>query len=203
MKIDRMSAIQPIFSKAVRKEKETEPNILPQKIEVKHALKEHVQRQISEIEQAHTNMGDDDPYAQLLIEKFKSGKKLTADEMRYIRKHAPGMVDYIERITREREIYEQGMKIAPTKADVQFVALVSSQQIQKDPNPEEREIRARHLADAKHEYEQTEHYKQKPEHALDKDTNKENSYANEYYKRHKQSSLHLDHAISIYKHYKK
>ncbi|MEK4424064.1 hypothetical protein [Solibacillus sp. FSL K6-1523] len=79
-----------------------------------------------------------------------------------MRKNAPGMVDYIDRVMYEREVIELGMKIAPTKTDVQMVAYRASKQIEKHQNPEEREIRAKHLADAKHEYEQTDEYKEKP-----------------------------------------
>ena len=72
--------------------------------------------------------------------------------MAYVRKHASGMVDYIDRITCEREVIELSMKMAPTKTDVQMVAFRAAKQIVKHPIPEEREIRAKHLADAKHEY---------------------------------------------------
>ena len=67
-------------------------------------------------------MGEDDPKAQRLIEKFKNGKKLTPEEMAYVRKNAPGIVDTIDRIMREREVIELSMKMAPTKTDVQMVA---------------------------------------------------------------------------------
>ena len=89
--------------------------------------------------------------------------------MAYVRKNAPGIVDYIDRIMREREVLELGMKMAPSKTDVQMVAFRASKQIEKHPNPEEREIRAKHLADAKHEYEQTDEYKEKPNSPLDKE----------------------------------
>ena len=44
----------------------------------KQVLKESVQRQIAEIEEARTDMGEDAPKAQRLIEKFKCGKKAYA-----------------------------------------------------------------------------------------------------------------------------
>ena len=166
-----LSPFQPIVPKQAKKEKapEVEVSVIQQMTDSKQALKEMAQRQISEIEEARTDMGEDDPKAQRLIEKFKNGKKLTPEEMTYVRKNAPGIVDYIDRIMREREVIELGMKMAPTKTDVQMVAFRASKQIEKHPNPEEREIRAKHLADAKHEYEQTDEYKEKPNSPLDKE----------------------------------
>lgn len=160
---------QPILPKQTKKEKspDVEVGILQQMTDSKQALKEAAQRQIAEIQEARTDMGEDDPKAQRLIEKFKNGKKLTPEEMTYVRKNAPGIVDYIDRIMREREVIEQSMKIAPTKTDVQLVAFRVAKQIEKHPNPEEREIRAKHLADAKQEYEQTEEYKEKPNSPLE------------------------------------
>lgn len=166
-----LSPFQPIIPKQEKKEKapEAEVNLAQQMTDSKQALKEMAQRQIAEMEEARTDMGEDDPKAQRLIEKFKNGKKLTPEEMAYVRKNAPGMVDYIDRIMREREVIELSMKMAPTKTDVQMVAFRASKQIEKHPNPEEREIRAKHLADAKHEYEQTDEYKEKPNSPLDKE----------------------------------
>lgn len=161
---------QPIIPKLGKKEKtaETEATAVQQLTDSKQALKETVQQQIAEIEEARTDMGEDDPKAQRLINKFKNGKKLSPEEMAYVRKNAPGMADYIDRIAREREIIEFGMKMAPTKTDVQMVAFNAAKQIEKHQIPEEREIRAKHLADAKHEYEQTDEYKEKPNSPLDK-----------------------------------
>lgn len=165
------SLFQPILPKQAKKEKspDTEVNVVQQMTDSKQVLKEMAQRQIAEIEEARTDMGEDDPKAQRLIEKFKNGKKLKPEEMAYVRKNAPGIVDYIDRIMREREVLELGMKMAPSKTDVQMVAFRASKQIEKHPNPEEREIRAKHLADAKHEYEQTDEYKEKPNSPLDKE----------------------------------
>lgn len=170
LKIGAVS-FQPIVAKQAKKEKasDTELNVVQQMTDSKQALKEMAQRQIAEMEEARTDRGEDDPKAQRLIEKFKNGKKLTPEEMAYVRKNAPGMVDYMDRIMREREVIELGMKMAPTKTDVQMVAFRASKQIEKHPNPEEREIRAKHLADAKHEYEQTDEYKEKPNSPLDKE----------------------------------
>ncbi|WP_100401906.1 hypothetical protein [Bacillus sp. FJAT-42315] len=169
MKIGQ-SPFQPIIPKLGKKEKiaDTEATVLQQLTDSKQAIKETVQRQIAEIEEARTDMGEDDPKAQRLIETFKNGQKLTPEEIAYVRKNAPGIIDYIDRITREREVIELSMKMAPTKTDVQMVAFRASKQIENHQNPEEREIRAKHLADAKHEYEQTDEYKEKPNSPLEK-----------------------------------
>ena len=170
MKIGYTTFPQPIVLKRDKNEKTSvaEGNALQQMATSKQALKETVQRQLSEMQEARTDMGEDDPKAQRYIEKFKSGKKLTPEEMAYVRQNAPGMVDYIDRIMREREVIELSMKMAPTKTDVQMVAFRASKQIEKHQIPEEREIRAKHLVDAKHKYEQTEEYKEKPNSPLDK-----------------------------------
>lgn len=165
---------QPVALKPLKQVKtvqtvEEEVNIVQQVNDSKQAIKEMAQQHVAEMQAARTDMGEDDPKAQRLIEKFKNGKKLTSDEMAYIRKNAPGMVDYIDRIMREREIIELGMKMAPSKTEVQMVVIRAAKQIEKHPNPEEREIRAKHLADAKHEYEQTEEYKEKPNSILDRE----------------------------------
>lgn len=162
MKIGYTMFQQPIVSRKNEKLQEPEVHVAPSVKDPKQALKESVQQQIAEIEEARTDMGEDDPKAQRLIEKFKNGKKLTPEEMAYVRKNAPGIVDYIDRITREREVIELSMKLAPTKSDVQMVAFRAAKQIEKHEIPEEREIRAKHLTDAKHEYEQTDEYKEKP-----------------------------------------
>lgn len=160
---------QTIFPKAVKTEKaqHIEAAATSQTTDPKQTLKEVIQHQLAEMEEARTNMGEDNPKAQLLIEKFKNGSKLTPDEMAYVRKNAPGITDYIVRIMREREVIELAMKSAPSKTDVQITTIRFAKQIEKHPNPEEREIRAKHLADAKQQYEQTEEYKNKPNTPLD------------------------------------
>ena len=192
---------QPTLQKPMKKEQTTpvieeEVNVAQQMKDSKQALKEIAQRQVAEMQEARTDMGEDDPKAQRLIEKFKNGKKLTPEEMTYVRKNAPGMVDYIDRIMREREMIEMSMKMAPSKTEVQMVAFRAAKQIEKHQIPEEREIRAKHLADAKHEYEQTEEYKEKPNSPLDK----QEKPVKVRYKRSEQQTLTL--AKVAYEHVK-
>ncbi|OCS87260.1 hypothetical protein [Caryophanon latum] len=166
-----MTPFQPIVKPRAKSEPQPAAEaVVPQQLgDAKQALKESVQKQLAEIEAARTDIGEDDPKAQRLIEKFKNGKKLTPDEMAYVRRNAPGMVDYIDRIMRERDVIELSMKMAPSKADVQIVAFRAAKQIEKHEIPEEREIRMKHLADAKAEYEKTDEYKDKPNTPLDRE----------------------------------
>ena len=169
------SMFQPVLPKVEKKKDVTKAEInmdltpVQQFEQSRHALKEMAQRVVEEMEKARTDMGEDDPKAQRLIEKFKSGKKLTREELAYVRKKAPGMRDVIDRIMREREMIEMSMRQAPSKTDVQLVVYRASKQIEKDPNAEIRELRGKHLADAKQEYEQTDEYKEKPNSPLDRE----------------------------------
>lgn len=151
------------------KKQQPESVVTEETLNPKQALKENAQRIVSEINEARTDMGEDDPKAQRLIEKFKNGQKLSREEMNYIRQNAPGIMDYVDRIMRERDMIERSMKAAPSKTDVQMVVYRTSKQIEKDPDPDIREVRAKHLADAKQEYEQTDDYKKKPNSPLEKE----------------------------------
>ena len=159
-------------SKAKVVKQTAEEAVVPQQVNEKQAVKDSIFQHISEIEAARNDTGEDDPKAQSLIEKFKGGKKLTADEMAYIRKHAPGMVEYIDRIMKEREVLELSMKMAPSKSDVQMVAFRAAQNIEKHYSGEEAEIRSKHLVDAKQQYEKTDEYKEKPNSPLDRQKKK-------------------------------
>lgn len=127
--------------------------------EQKQALKESIQRQVLETKMKR---GENNPKAQRIIAKFHSGKKLTPMEMQYIRKHAPDQMETIIRITREREMTKMLMSQAASKNDVQMVVLSASQQIKNSPSASDRELRMKHLQNAKYEYEKTEEYKKKP-----------------------------------------
>lgn len=109
----------------------------------------------------------DDPRVQHLVDKFKSGKKLTLDERAYLRRNAPGMIDHVERISSEREVVEQSMRFATSKADVQNVVLLALSQIAMHQSSEERAIRTMQLTDAQFTYMQTDEYKEKPNRFID------------------------------------
>lgn len=139
-----------------------------QQAEARQAWRESVQRQIAEILAARTDKGENDPRAQYLIDKFKSGKRLLPDEMVYVRQHAPGMIDYIERISRERDMIEQHMRIAPSKMDVGMVVFYASIRVPKHEHGDQSVARAMQFADAQYEYMRTEEYRQKPNSPYDK-----------------------------------
>ena len=138
-----------------------------QQLNVKQALKEQILRKLSELQALVTEQGHDNPKVKLIIDKFHNGKKLTSAEIAYLSQHAKGIVDHIERISREREIVEHRMSVAPSKMDVQNVVLLSLQQVAKHPSTEERIVRAAQIADAQYEYMQSEDYRNKPNGPLD------------------------------------
>lgn len=168
MKIGQIT-FQTTTSKQSKKEKIKESTFEQKLIDAREAINKMMQEQISEIKEAQTSMGENDPKAQQIIAKFKNGKKLTREEMAYLRIHAPGIIPFIERIAREREIIERGMKMARSKTEVQMVVYHAAKLIDKCTIPEEREIRAKQLADAKQEYEKTEEYKEKPNNPLEEE----------------------------------
>jgi len=168
MKINPFTPPTTLFSQAKKEVIKDEPKITTEAYS-KQALKKMVQQEVSKMEEARNETGDDNPKVQQIMNKFKNGQKLTAEEMNYMYQNAPGHMDFINRIQRERELTELSMRLAPTKVDVQLVTIRSAKQIEKDPNPETREIRLKHLANAKLEYEQTEEYEEKPNSPMDKE----------------------------------
>ena len=138
--------------------------------------KEIVQQEISKIQESKTNTGQDNPKAKSILTKFHSGKKLTKEEMEYIRRHAPAMVEHVERVSQEREVVEQSMRMAPSKSDVQMVALSAANHIRKQAKGDDAITRANHLADAKHEYEKADEYKEKPNTLFERDVHKHRKY---------------------------
>lgn len=161
------SLFQSMQKFAAGKKSGTSSATVVQTVDLKQQLKEAARQLISDNEVKQSNIGEDSLKTKLLIEMFKNGKKLTAAEMAYIRKYAPEMYEHVSRIMRRREMFEQSMKTAPTKMDVQITVSLNVKQIEKDSLPEDREVLARHLADAKHEYEQTDEYKEKPNSLMD------------------------------------
>ncbi|MER2190392.1 MAG: hypothetical protein ABS951_05480 [Solibacillus sp.] len=155
--------------KQLEQPKPAEPqNFIEQAQSAKETIKETAQRVVAEIQEAQNEMGDDDPKVQSLMEKFKNGRKLTSEEMSYIRKNAPGQMHYIDRIMREREMMELSMRMAPSKMEVQTAILRISKNIEKGPE-EDREVLTKHLMDAKQEYEKTDEYREKPNSPLDRE----------------------------------
>lgn len=151
----------------LKEKKPTEQLSIPTKEEVKQTAKEIVQRHLSEIQEAKMKTGEGDPKSERILTKFNSGKKLSSEELNYLIKNAPASVDRILRITAEREQTERMMHMAKSKTDVQLVVFQASKVIDKSPDPEEKLVRAKHLQDARVEYEKTDEYKEKPNTPLD------------------------------------
>lgn len=126
-------------------------------------LKESIQKQLSEMQEAKMKTGEGNSKAENIISKFNNGKKLSSGELSYLIKHAPASVDRILRITAEREQTEMIMRMSRTKADTMQVPLRAINIIKKSSaNPEEAKVRASHLQDAVKEYQKTEEFKEKP-----------------------------------------
>ncbi|KOS69197.1 hypothetical protein AEA09_11990 [Lysinibacillus contaminans] len=126
-------------------------------------LKESVQQQLTEMQEAKMKTGEGDSKAERILTKFNGGKKLTPEELGYLIKNAPASVDRILRITAEREQTEMMMRMSRTKADTMQVPLLAINIIKKSStNPEEAKVRASHLQDSVKEYQKTEEYKEKP-----------------------------------------
>lgn len=145
----------------------TDLDAILQNLNLKQEVKDRARHQIHDIKNALADVEKDNNKIQHLLDKLKYGKRLTAAEMAYIRKHAPDKYEYVSRIMSKRDLFEQNMRIAPTKSDVQITAFIIAKQIEKHTILEEREVLARHLIDAKREYEQTDEYKAKPDGPLD------------------------------------
>jgi hypothetical protein len=142
----------------------------------KQAVREAILRQIAEAEAARNAKGEDDPRVRSLLQKFYFGRKLTPDETAYLRRNAPGKIDEIERVMREREVVEQSMRFAPTRLDVQMVAARAMKSAAGPPYSADGALRARHIADAQYEYMKTDEFREKPVGPFDRRPRKTGPY---------------------------
>jgi len=126
------------------------------------AVRDAMLRRMADMRAATAIRGEDDLRARLLIDKFKSGRELAPDEMNYLRLHAPGEIEWIERIAAEREMLEQHMRLAPTRTDVQMLVLLATHRNVRNESAEHRLARARQFADAQSRYMLTDEYRNKP-----------------------------------------
>jgi len=130
--------------------------------DVKASVRETMLRRLSEMQAAQARQGMDNPRVKRLIDIFKSGRKLAPDEMAYLRAHAPGQIDWIERVAHERAALELGMRSARTKTDVQMTVLLAADRGTLRRNAEEHIVRVRHYLDAQAQYMKTAEYRNKP-----------------------------------------
>lgn len=162
MNIEAVS-FRSVLPKLAKIDADAEPGAAkPGAAEAKQAARDAVLRHIAEMQSARAKTGEDNPRVRYLIGKFESGRKLTWDELAYLRIHAPGRIDSIEQVSREREVLELSMRSAPSKMEVQLVAARAAGRIAKHPNSEEGITLALHLSDAQHEYMKTDEYQRKP-----------------------------------------
>ncbi|MFJ7951383.1 hypothetical protein ACIQZG_07630 [Lysinibacillus sp. NPDC096418] len=145
-------------------------------------LKESIQKQLSEIQEAKMQTGKGNSKAERIISKFNSGKKLSSEELSYLIKHAPASVDRILRISAEREQNEMMMRMSRTKVSTMQVPLLTIDGIRKSGGTaEEAQARANQLRDSVKEYQKTKEYQEKPATEFDYRKKKKTSSKNPPY----------------------
>lgn len=118
--------------------------------------------QVKKEKTSEVNDADVNAKVQSLVEKFKSGKKLTAEEINFIRGQSPDTANYIERVLNERKIFEETFKNSPTKFHYYIAAMGFSKNIERNTSGEEKLVLSQHLRDAMFEFEKTDEFKEKP-----------------------------------------
>ncbi|MFJ7734876.1 hypothetical protein ACIQ2D_00940 [Lysinibacillus sp. NPDC097287] len=126
-------------------------------------LKESIQKQLSEMQEAKIKTGEGNSKAERIISKFNSGKKLSTEELSYLIKHAPASVDRVLRISAEREQTELMMRMARTKVSTMQVPLLTIDGIRKsDSTAGDALVRTNQLQDSVKEFQKTKEYQEKP-----------------------------------------
>jgi hypothetical protein len=104
-----------------------------------------------------------------IINKYRSGKKLSFEELEFLRVNASEVYQEALRVTRQREELERRMRAARTKQDVDAVrsmaiAGISGAMAASDKSGAELNlVISKQYADAYFEYTKTAHYKDKPD----------------------------------------
>lgn len=104
-----------------------------------------------------------------IINKFKSGKKLSSKEMVYLSEKAPELYQKVLRITQEREQLEREMQAAESKEEVAKIVSQKMGSIEKMSGGDEFEetSRANQYSDAYSAYIATDEYKAKVNSEID------------------------------------
>lgn len=113
--------------------------------------------------------GGTDLKLERIINKFKSGKKLSSKEMVYLSEKAPEIYKKVLRITQEREQLEQEMQAAESKEEVAKIVSQKMGSIEKMSGGDEFEetSRANQYSDAYSAYIGTDEYKAKVDSEID------------------------------------
>ncbi len=118
---------------------------------------------ISELLSPACGMTDEEKnrYLNKIMTKLKSGKKLSAEEMRFLQSENPALYQQVARVQAQRDSLETRMKHATSKKEVQeiFNHAISSV---SDEDPMKEYVVAAYN-DVKKEFEQTDEYKSLPE----------------------------------------
>lgn len=108
---------------------------------------------------------EQDPTArriEALRAKLKAGKRLTPEEMDFLREHAPELYVKAVRVAMEREEYERELRRAKTSEDAERIQNLKMAQIAqrlRHMDPEESEMLANAIADVNREYQKSDEYK--------------------------------------------
>ena len=156
----------PIYKKQAIHSPLDEVRVYPSNDPPKQSFKDLVVQQLQEHEQQQT-LTNYDEATQKIITKFNNGYKLTQKEIHHLFEHAPNFAPFVEKIIQERSILENKMQLAPTQPAVQYIIFTAIKQLKQLAIPQEREIRIKHLENAKLEYFQTNDYLSKPVHSME------------------------------------
>lgn len=94
-------------------------------------------------------------YEQKIMSKLKSGKRLTSQEMNYLRIHNPSMYEIAQRVEQERQAFRERLKKCKSKEEVQQAISVQMEVVRAmdqagDPATEYMAAMVKHEADTFH-----------------------------------------------------
>lgn len=112
-----------------------------------------------------------DTKAESIMNKFRSGKKLSPDELSYLAASNPEYYKEVVKVMQEREALERQMKAAKTKEQVANVYMnalnAASVKAENGASAEEITAELNQLSNAKQEYVQSAEYRHKPDRTLE------------------------------------
>lgn len=109
---------------------------------------------------------EQDPTArriEALRAKLKAGKRLTSEEMDFLREHAPELYIKAVRVAMERDEYERALRRAKTREEVerlQHLQMANLTDRLRHLDPEEGEMLVNAIADVNREYQNSDEYKE-------------------------------------------
>ena len=126
------------------------------------------------------NNNDDKAINSRISNKLKTGKKLSPDELDYLRRTNPQLYMQVMRIQMDREVLEKKLKNCKSKEEAEDLIFTQMNSLnKKDANYE---LKSKSLQDTIEEFRKTEYYKHLPQKEKDKkdrnknETNETSSY---------------------------